>query len=211
MEKKLSVLDSLGWGLAIVVTHIVSFALPTFIFLAILAIVHGVFFNELSLIPYSFYFIDGILLTAMNLYFIQLSLAFYDQKVDSTQVLFSSILRLPRVIITDFLYTIIVVIGFVLLIIPGFFWHVRFAFFPAFIVDQNRGIIQSLRESYRLTKGCFWRLWFLFLLLSPSLWLAGSTLMKENFLYFFMVTSFLFTPIYAAATVHVYRSMLGEK
>lgn len=65
--------------------------------------------------------------------------------------------RLPSILWITVLTTVVTLVGFVLLIIPGIIALVRLAFAPAaLVVEGNRGST-ALRRSWRLTSGFFWR------------------------------------------------------
>lgn len=65
--------------------------------------------------------------------------------------------RLPSILWITILTIMAMVLGFVLLIIPGIIALVRLTFAPvALVVEGHRGPA-ALRRSWRLTKGFFWR------------------------------------------------------
>lgn len=55
--------------------------------------------------------------------------------------------------VTSILYSIIVAIGTVILIIPGIYLALRLQFCYLYIVDENAGIIDSLKKSWAATEG----------------------------------------------------------
>lgn len=61
--------------------------------------------------------------------------------------------KLLKYIVAIIINTIIVAIGFCLLIIPGIYLSLRLQFFAAFIVDEDCGAIESLKRSWEITKG----------------------------------------------------------
>ncbi len=63
---------------------------------------------------------------------------------------FSTIVRLA---IASFVLSFIVIIGFILLIVPGVYFALRFQLFGFLIVDKGLGPIEALKESWRLTEG----------------------------------------------------------
>jgi len=88
--------------------------------------------------------------------FTKLMLNIYDHNKLSVRIIFSQFRRVPTFFAAIILYGILVAFGMLLLILPGIYWLTRFSLFSFFIVDQNAGIIDSLRLSYRATKGAFW-------------------------------------------------------
>jgi uncharacterized membrane protein len=65
------------------------------------------------------------------------------------------------------LTTIIVVIGFILLIAPGIFLACKLAFVPYLVVDKKLGATEAIRASWNLTKGHGWKVFFIGLLAIP--------------------------------------------
>jgi uncharacterized membrane protein len=66
-------------------------------------------------------------------------------------------------IVAGFLYSLAILLGSILLIIPGIFIALIMSMHSYLIVDQNRGIIASLGESIRITKGHRWNLFLFFI------------------------------------------------
>ena len=62
------------------------------------------------------------------------------------------------VLIAAIVVSIVVGIGFVLLLIPGIYLSVRLAFYLQAIIDQKVGPIESLSKSFEITKGYFWQI-----------------------------------------------------
>ena len=51
------------------------------------------------------------------------------------------------------IYSVIVIIGLALLIIPGFYLAIRLHFFYLSIVEEDTGVLDSLKRSWKITKG----------------------------------------------------------
>ena len=79
------------------------------------------------------------------------------QALDGEEPQFSAYGQQSRKIITyliaNILFSIAVCIGMVLLIIPGIYLYLRLQFFTAFIVEEDCGIIESLKKSWNMTQG----------------------------------------------------------
>lgn len=69
------------------------------------------------------------------------------------------------ILIASILYFLILLIGFVALIIPGIFLWIKFIFVTYFILLNNEKIINSFRKSWQITKGSWWRILGLSLML----------------------------------------------
>lgn len=84
----------------------------------------------------------------------QISLNFTDQKPVTVGMLFTA----ARGIFFKYLggmilYFLIVLGGFILLIVPGIIWGIKFQFFQYFIVDEKLGPIAALKKSAAITAG----------------------------------------------------------
>lgn len=53
----------------------------------------------------------------------------------------------------SFIMTIAVIIGLFLLVVPGIYLLLRLQFFQALIVEENAGIMESLKKSWAMTEG----------------------------------------------------------
>src|SRR5262249_43527303 len=56
-------------------------------------------------------------------------------------------------VLAQILVTIVVLVGFILLIVPGIFLAVRLSFVPFLVVDEGRGPVDALTESFNRTAG----------------------------------------------------------
>lgn len=79
------------------------------------------------------------------------------QALDGDEPQLSAYRQQARKIITyfvaNFLLGIIFLVGLVLLIIPGIYLSLRLQFATAFIVEEDTGIIESLKRSWEITRG----------------------------------------------------------
>lgn len=96
------------------------------------------------------------------------------------------------------LQMIIIVVGLVLLIVPGLIAIVALFFTQLAVVDKALNPVAALKESYRLTKGHWLRIW-LFMLCLAILNIVGLALLLVGLL----VT----IPVSLLAIVFVYRKM----
>lgn len=88
--------------------------------------------------------------------FIRIILDICEKGKSSVNRLFSSFDVLPKLFFATMIFFLIVGIGFVFLILPGLFMLLRFRFFFFFIIDKNVGAIESLKLSFRATRGLEW-------------------------------------------------------
>jgi hypothetical protein len=96
------------------------------------------------------------------------------------------------------LTVIAIAIGFVLLIVPGIILSLGLAFVPYLVVERGLGPIESMKESWRITKGHKWQLALLFLAL------LGINLLGVLAL---VVGVFVSVPITLIAFAHAYRTL----
>ena len=99
------------------------------------------------------------------------------------------------------LYGLIVAGGFILLIVPGIVWAIKFGYFSYVMVDKDLGIVASLKESARLTNGS-----------KGNLFLLGLLLVLVNFVGAIAlgVGLFVTVPLSMVASAFVYRKLATE-
>jgi uncharacterized membrane protein len=94
------------------------------------------------------------------------------------------------------LQSVIILVGLVLLIVPGIIASLVFVFTQLALVDKKLDPIAALKESYRLTKGHVWQL-FVFTLTIVAVNIVGFLALVIGL----MVT----IPVSIIAAAHVYR------
>jgi uncharacterized membrane protein len=96
----------------------------------------------------------------------------------------------------ELLAALIIVAGFILLVIPGIIASLGLGFAPYIVIDRPLGPVESLKESWRITKGNKWRI-FLF----------GLALLGVNILGLLAIGIgvLVSVPITLLAVVHAYR------
>ncbi|MCL5113907.1 MAG: hypothetical protein M1372_01930 [Patescibacteria group bacterium] len=115
---------------------------------------------------------------------------------------FYSLYRLTlRFIGASILYGLIVMVGFILLIIPGIIWAIKFQFYSFLIVDKGVGVMDSLKQSSAMTEGVKVDL-FLFGLLLVVINIIGAVALG--------IGLFVTIPTTIMATVFVYRKLLSQ-
>ncbi|MBR2497361.1 MAG: hypothetical protein IKB63_03280 [Parabacteroides sp.] len=124
------------------------------------------------------------------------------QTIDGEEPQFSAYGQESRKVFTyliaNIIYACIVTLGIVLLIIPGIYLAVRLQFYTALIVEENAGIIDSLKRSWTLTEGLTWPL-FLILLTSIGIAIIGCIL--------FFVGLFIAIPLTYMMQCYVFRKL----
>lgn len=74
---------------------------------------------------------------------------------------FRSFKKPGKVIFSALLCILIIGVGFILFIVPGIFFLCRLAFVPYFIVDQETGVVNAVKGSWKMTKGHFWKIFLI--------------------------------------------------
>ncbi len=98
--------------------------------------------------------------------------------------------------LSQLLVGLTVLVGFILLVVPGIIAMLGLLFSSYLIVDKKKGPIEAMKESWRITDGHKWQL-LLFVLAVVALNIVGLLLLFVGLL----VT----IPVSALAAVHVYR------
>ena len=75
--------------------------------------------------------------------------------------------KFPAVLVAVILYTIVVMVGFIMLVVPGIILSLSLAFYIYFIVLDSLGGYASLKASHNLIKGNWWRTMTVFM--APSI------------------------------------------
>ena len=132
---------------------------------------------------------------------IKICLRFCDGEKGEFSDLFSCYPLFFKYLIGSILYGLIVVVGLILLIIPGIIWAIKFQFFDYLIVDKGLGPIDALEKSSEITRGVKWDL-FLFAILLGIINLMGLLCL--------LVGLFVTIPITMVAMAFVYRELLPE-
>ena len=133
---------------------------------------------------------------------IKISLNFCDHKKNSFSTLFSQYKLFFTYLLTTILYYLIVLLGFVFFIIPGIYLAIRFVFFEYLIVDKKMGIIESLKESWKITKGNFWGL-LAFYLIAITINVLGALV--------FLLGLFVTLPVTIIAWTFIYKKLSENK
>lgn len=98
----------------------------------------------------------------------------------------------------ELLTGIAVLIGLILLIVPGIILAIALSFAPYLVIDKRLGAIAALKESIRLTRGNRWKL-FLLMLAICGLNIVGALAL--------LVGLFVSVPVSMLAIAHAYRTL----
>jgi hypothetical protein len=128
------------------------------------------------------------------------------------------VLPYGRLIAVDIAFSLIVLAGLALLILPGVVFYVWFSLSGVVVKVENKGVRDSLRRSRELVRGSFWRVFAVVVpaeLLSSAVVDVGSTIGHElagGFAGEWLaatVSEMLAVPLYAVAVVVVTYQLLA--
>lgn len=194
--------EAIKFGFNLFKAHIVDFIKIGVVYLLI-QIVIGIISSFLqdsplglvwSLISLALYFVISLGLT-------KIFLDLYDGKPLNLSNFYSLYPLAPRYAGASILYGLIVLGGYILLIIPGIIWSIKFSFYSYLIVDKNVGLMDSLKKSSVLTQG-----------VKMNLFLFGFMIILLNILGLLALgVGLLVTiPTTIMASVYVYRKLLAS-
>jgi len=145
--------------------------------------------------------VSGVLQLIIEMGMIKIALKFADNTKAELGDLFSCLPLFFKYLGSSILYGLITLGGFILLIIPGIIWGIKFYFFGYFIVDQGAGPIEALKRSSSITMGAKWDL-FLFGLLIIGINILGLLAL--------VIGLFATIPTSMVAIAFVYRKLLAQ-
>jgi|ERR1700733_345892 len=181
MEKRLSIKDTIVYGFKIFFsrfwyfTGLLCLLLLLLILVALLVVpillvglfttsilTKGVLIAILSLmVPF---FINLFSMTFCLTFLLKMGLTTYDlgpHEVTLKKILSGiTVKKIAKIIGCSALVWLIVVVGLLLLILPGIYLAIKLSFVPFYIIDTDCGIIDAIKKSYRITTGNFWRIFW---------------------------------------------------
>jgi len=163
----------------------------------------GALFQHLniSILSFAAQLVGWALQLTMSLGLINVALRLHDNKKANYKNLFDHVHLVIPYFLTSIIYGLIVFVGFILLIVPGIVWSIKFRYFPYLMVDRNLGPIDALKESAKMTRGFKWKIfWF------------GVVIALINILGFLalIVGLFITVPLSMMAEAWVYRKLTAK-
>lgn len=195
-----STLKILGLFIALVLTSILAFTISVFIlsiffksFPALLGYKSLISFF-VSLFLYIFSFI-------IQLGYIRIGFRLIDRQEVGISDFFKEYTKIPKFILATVIYVLAGAFGLVLLIIPGIVILIRFGFYSFLLVDKNLNPIDSLKQSWNITKGFTIELFILAI---------TGIIIEVLGVLAFGIGIFLAAPTVLFAYVYVYRKLLSQ-
>ena len=124
------------------------------------------------------------------------------QALDGEEPQFSAYGQMSRKIFIYFfasvIYAIVVCAGLVFGVVPGIYLALRLQFFPMSIVEENTGVVGSLKRSWEITRGSTLKL-VLLMLVQVGVMLAGFAL--------FLIGIFVALPLCGLMSCYAFRRL----
>ena len=146
-----------------------------------------------------FYVVSFIINLVIGMGILKIGLEFIDGRKPSFKTLFYY-KPIVKYFVGTLLQEIIVIVGFILLIIPGVIFATRLQYTSYLIVDKDLGPLEAIKKSWAITKGNTWNLFFFGILL---------VLINLLGLICLVLGLFITVPLTMLATVFVYRKLLN--
>jgi uncharacterized membrane protein len=142
-----------------------------------------------------------LLRTVVDMGVIKISLKTVDGKKADWNDLFSQTDRLKNFLIGSIIYTLIVIGGLILLIVPGIIWAIKYSYFSYLIVDKNLEPMEAIRKSGQITDGHKMEL-FIFALALGGINILGALI--------FGIGLIITLPVSYLAYAYVYRKLSSK-
>src|SRR3989344_1432092 len=204
-DHKFSKSEAIKFGLTITKREL-KFFIGIFVIFILVNFAFNILAKDISQsFPFYFSIIVTIALslvgTILQMGLIKISLNFLDNKKSQHIDLFTTHRPVFKFLTASILYGLIVFAGFILLVIPGIIWAIKFQFYSYLIVDKEMGPIEALKKSSQITKGVKLDL------LVFSFLLTGINILG---VFAFGIGLILTIPTTIMATAFVYRKLLSK-
>ena len=103
-------------------------------------------------------------------------------------------------VLASLLVCVFVVIGFILLIVPGIVFACKLAFTPYLVVDRKMDVIEAVKGSWNMTRGHAWKV-FLIGLLAVPISIAGLICFGVGIILSIMWITMAFASLYHAVSL----------
>jgi len=151
-----------------------------------------------------------LLIIVISVCFIQIGLRFASGEKAGFADLRTALHNAWRYLLGFLIYYFIILGGFLLLIVPGIIWAVKYQFFGYFVIDQGMRPSQAVSRSGQITRGESARVFFLdltfFVLQSLAVWTIWFLSKTASQI----VGSILF-PRFLFALAYVYKKLLATE
>lgn len=142
----------------------------------------------------------GLFFIGLDLGFKKVALALHDRDESSVRDMFSCFALAPKAFVAWVLYFVMVMVGWMVFVLPGFIALIRFAFFPYFIIDKHVGPIAALKMSWEVTRNHVWDMF--------AFWVAIKVIVYIGFMSWFGII--LTWPLSTLAYAYFYRKLVAD-
>ena len=204
MNKSFSISESIKFG-----WQTFKLNIGFFIKLALIVIAINIILGSTNNISKDNWFIAFIINIAaalvhflVDMGLIRIGLNFYDKKKSQLSDVFGPIHLLLKYFLASFIQGLIILLGFILLIVPGIIFAIRLHFTSYLIIEKGLGPIEAIKTSWEMTKGKTINL-LLFFLATIGLNLLGLLAL--------VVGLAVTIPVTMLATAYVYKKLESNK
>jgi uncharacterized membrane protein len=158
-KKILKLSDPIKYGWGTVTSHIGFFIGLILLSFFIQSIPHAsisflsIHKHELTAVVIILFVLGYVVQAIVYLFTLKLSLDAVDKKPLAYGNGFPNFSKVLNFFLASILYLVLVFLGFILFIVPGIILGLGMVLYPYFLIDKNMTAIDSLKESYRITKG----------------------------------------------------------
>ncbi len=204
--KSFSVSDAISYGWKASTRNISFFAVMLLIVIAaglVPSLIAGLIENsdKTSMIAFVVRLVGWGLQITVSIGIINVTLRLYDKKKSTNSDLFQHFHLVIPYFLASIIYGLIVLVGLILLVIPGIIWSIKFQYFSYFMVDRGMGPIDALKASSELTNGYKWQLFVLKFLIG---------IINIMGLLCLIVGLFVTAPLGMMAEAYAYRKLSGK-
>ncbi|HYM65046.1 MAG TPA: YciC family protein [Candidatus Sulfotelmatobacter sp.] len=175
----------------------VIWAIVTFISSAIQGSLNA---NKQFLVSFLFSLFMWVVNAVISMGIINITLMLVDKKKPKLQDIYYK-KKIFNYILASIIRGVILVVGFLLLIIPGIIFAIKLQYSEYLIVDKGYDAVDSIKGSWEMTKGVKWNL-FLFGLLLGLINILGFLCLLVGLL--------ITVPLSMVANAYVYRKLLSQ-
>jgi uncharacterized membrane protein len=115
-----------------------------------------------------------------------------------------------NIILTHLLVLAIVVAGLISCLIPGIIFACRLTFVSYLVMDKNLDPVKAVEQSWQMTKGYGWRIFFMYLLVIPIL-ILGLLLLVVGITISFMWINSAFASLYVMVDAEKNSSAINKE
>lgn len=168
--------------------------------LVILLFVASMVLNVVSTAPVIGFILAIAGQVILNMGTVHITLSLANGQKRSYKELFTTVKPFWPFLGASLLVALIVGVGLVLLVVPGIVLGLTLQFYSYLIIDKHLGLVDSLKESARITKGHKWKLFWLMIILA---------IVNIIGVLIFGIGLLVSVPMSMMVMVHVYQRLVG--